>query len=90
MHIRVTLLNFHPGSHLKKISEQECLTKIAESINLAHQAVPDVVAVIENTAGQGTNLGCKFEHLAQIIEQVEDKTRVGICIDTLPYICCRV
>ncbi|WP_159738075.1 deoxyribonuclease IV [Vibrio atypicus] len=78
----LTLLNFHPGSHLKKISEQECLTKIAESINLAHQAVPDVVAVIENTAGQGTNLGWKFEHLAQIIEQVEDKTRVGICIDT--------
>ncbi|MUK60461.1 deoxyribonuclease IV [Aliivibrio fischeri] len=78
----LTLLNFHPGSHLKKISEDECLSLIAESINLAHQAVPDVVAVIENTAGQGTNLGWKFEQLAQIIEQVEDKSRVGICIDT--------
>ncbi len=78
----LTLLNFHPGSHLKKVSEQECLATIAESINLAHKTVPDVVAVIENTAGQGTNLGWKFEHLAEIIEQVEDKDRVGVCIDT--------
>ncbi|MCZ4294376.1 deoxyribonuclease IV [Vibrio sinaloensis] len=78
----LTLLNFHPGSHLKKISEEECLSRIAESINLAHQAVPGVVAVIENTAGQGTNLGWRFEHLAEIIEQVEDKSRVGVCIDT--------
>lgn len=76
------LLNFHPGSHLKKISEQECLSLISESINLAHQAVPNVVAVIENTAGQGSNLGWRFEHLAQIIDQVEDKSRVGVCIDT--------
>lgn len=78
----LTLLNFHPGSHLKQVSEKECLATIAESINLAHQAVPDVVAVIENTAGQGTNLGWRFEHLAEIIEQVEDKSRVGVCIDT--------
>lgn len=78
----LTLLNFHPGSHLKKISEADCLSLIAESINLAHQAVPDVVAVIENTAGQGTNLGWRFEHLAEIIAQVEDKSRVGVCIDT--------
>lgn len=78
----LTLLNFHPGSHLKKISEKECLARIAESINLAHQAVPEVIAVIENTAGQGTNLGWRFEHLAEIIAQVEDKSRVGVCIDT--------
>jgi deoxyribonuclease-4 len=78
----LTLLNFHPGSHLKKISEQQCLAKIAESINLAHQAVPNVIAVIENTAGQGTNLGWRFEHLAEIIDQVEDKSRVGVCLDT--------
>ncbi|WEM41898.1 deoxyribonuclease IV [Photobacterium sp. DA100] len=76
------LLNFHPGSHLKKISEAECLALIAESINLAHTAVPNVVAVIENTAGQGSNLGWRFEQLASILEQVEDKSRVGICIDT--------
>ncbi|UPQ88489.1 deoxyribonuclease IV [Vibrio sinaloensis] len=78
----LTLLNFHPGSHLKKISEKACLARIAESINLAHQAVPEVIAVIENTAGQGTNLGWRFEHLAEIIEQVEDKSRVGVCLDT--------
>ncbi|GAD90150.1 putative endonuclease 4 [Vibrio halioticoli NBRC 102217] len=78
----LTLLNFHPGSHLKKISESECLARIAESINLAHQAVPNVIAVIENTAGQGTNLGWKFEHIAEIIEQVADKSRVGVCLDT--------
>ena len=76
------LLNFHPGSHLKKIPEDKCLSLIAESINMAHQAVPNVVAVIENTAGQGSNLGWRFEQLASIIEQVEDKSRVGVCIDT--------
>lgn len=76
------LLNFHPGSHLNKISERDCLARIAESINLAVEAVPNVVAVIENTAGQGSNLGWRFEHLAEIIEQVEQKERVGVCLDT--------
>lgn len=75
-------LNFHPGSHLKQVSESECLTTIAESINLALDKTTGVSAVIENTAGQGSNLGFKFEHLAEIIDQVEDKSRVGICIDT--------
>lgn len=78
----LTLLNFHPGSHLNKISESECLARIAESINLAIDAVPNVVAVIENTAGQGSNLGWRFEHLAEIIDQVENKRRVGVCLDT--------
>ena len=76
------LLNFHPGSHLNKISEQDCLARIAESINIAVSKVPNVVAVIENTAGQGSNLGYRFEHLAEIIEQVDDKSRVGVCLDT--------
>lgn len=75
-------LNFHPGSHLKEITEQDCLARVAESVNLAHQQVPEVVAVIETTAGQGSNVGYRFEHLARIIEQVEDKSRVGVCIDT--------
>jgi len=75
-------LNFHPGSHLKKISEMKSLERIAESINLAIAKVPKVVAVIENTAGQGTNLGYRFEQLAEIIDQVEDKSRVGVCLDT--------
>lgn len=76
------LLNFHPGSHLQKIDEQHCLQRIAESINLAIDAVPNVIAVIENTAGQGSNLGWRFEHLAEIIYYVEDKSRVGVCLDT--------
>ncbi|MEC8917958.1 MAG: deoxyribonuclease IV, partial [Pseudomonadota bacterium] len=76
------LLNFHPGSHLKKISERDCLARIAESINEAHAATRSVVAVIENTAGQGSNLGFRFEQLAEIIERVDDKDRVGACIDT--------
>lgn len=78
----IKLLNFHPGSHLKKITEDECLTRIAESINIALEATEFVTAVIENTAGQGTNMGFRFEHLAEIIAQVEQKERVGVCIDT--------
>lgn len=76
------LLNFHPGSHLNQISEANCLSRIAESINIALQQTEGVIAVIENTAGQGTNLGYRFEHLAEIIEEVEDKSRVGVCLDT--------
>ncbi|MBH8579408.1 deoxyribonuclease IV [Bisbaumannia pacifica] len=78
----LSLLNFHPGSHLKKISEAECLSRIADSINEALSHTRGVTAVIENTAGQGTNLGWRFEHLAEIIAQVEDKSRVGVCLDT--------
>lgn len=75
-------LNFHPGSHLKQVTESECLSTIAESINRALDKTAGVSAVIENTAGQGSNLGFKFEHLAEIIDQVDDKSRVGVCIDT--------
>ncbi|MCK5294586.1 MAG: deoxyribonuclease IV [Arcobacteraceae bacterium] len=88
-------LNFHPGSHLQKFgkkvenrdelideAELQCLEVIAESINIALDKTKNVKAVIENTAGQGTNLGYKFEHLAYIIDKVEDKSRIGVCIDT--------
>lgn len=75
-------LNFHPGAHLGLISEKECLALIAESVNITLERTHGVTAVIENTAGQGSNLGFRFEHLAEIIGQVEDKTRVGVCIDT--------
>ncbi len=78
----IQLLNFHPGAHLKQISEDECLTRIAESINITLDKTKGVIAVIENTAGQGSNVGYKFEHLAVIIDGVEDKTRVGVCLDT--------
>jgi len=76
------LLNFHPGSHLRKISEDECLATVADSINWALDQTKDVIAVIENTAGQGSNVGYRFEHLAAIIDGVEDKSRVGVCLDT--------
>lgn len=76
------LLNFHPGSHLNKISTEDCLSRIAESINLALAETNGVTAVIENTAGQGSNLGYEFEHLKYIIDRVDDKTRVGVCLDT--------
>ncbi|MBO5878432.1 MAG: deoxyribonuclease IV [Alistipes sp.] len=75
-------LNFHPGSHLKKISEEESLALVAESINIALDKTEGVTAVIENTAGQGSNLGYAFWHLAYIIDRVEDKSRVGVCLDT--------
>ncbi len=75
-------LNFHPGSHLRKISEEECLARVADSINWALERTEGVTAVIENTAGQGSNVGYRFEHLAAIIEQVEDRSRVGVCLDT--------
>ena len=78
----INRLNFHPGSHLKKIEIDACLDRIAESINIALDQTKGVTAVIENTAGQGTNLGHTFEQLAHIIGKVEDKSRVGVCIDT--------
>ena len=76
------LLNFHPGSHLNKISIEECLDKIAANINLALSMTSGVTAVIENTAGQGSNLGNRFEEIRYIIDRVKDKSRVGYCIDT--------
>ena len=75
-------LNFHPGSHLKRIDEHGSLDRIAESINMALERTSGVTAVIENTAGQGSNLGFSFYQLAYIIDRVEDKSRVGVCIDT--------
>jgi deoxyribonuclease IV len=81
-HLGIRMLNFHPGSHLNKTGETECLKIIAESINWSLEKTTLVKAVIENTAGQGSNMGWRFEHLAEIMEQVEQKDRVGVCIDT--------
>lgn len=78
----LTMLNFHPGSHLNKISEEECLDQIAREINAALSQTKGVTTVIENTAGQGTNLGWRFEHIRRIIDGIDDKSRVGVCIDT--------
>ncbi|NTU97349.1 MAG: deoxyribonuclease IV [Chlorobiaceae bacterium] len=78
----LSMLNFHPGSHLNGVTTDDCLRLIAESINIALDNSRGVTAVIENTAGQGTNLGFRFEQLAALIAMVEDKTRAGICLDT--------
>ncbi len=78
----LSLMNFHPGSHLRKISEEECLDIIAESINITLDKTNSIVAVIENTAGQGSNLGYAFWQLGYIIDKIEDKSRVGVCLDT--------
>jgi len=78
----LTMLNFHPGSHLNLISLDDCLKRISDSINWTLERTSGVTAVIENTAGQGSNVGFSFSHLAQIIDKVDDKSRVGICIDT--------
>jgi deoxyribonuclease-4 len=82
MDLDLCYLNFHPGSHLKKIEEDKCLDLIGESINMSLEQSKGVTAVLETTAGQGTNMGFKFEHMAHIIDKVEDKSRVAVCIDT--------
>ncbi len=75
-------LNFHPGSHLRKISEEECLDRIADAMNETLKQSSSVTLVIENTAGQGSNLGYRFEHLRYLIDKSIDKSRVGVCLDT--------
>lgn len=78
----LTMLNFHPGSHLNEIDPESCLDMIAENINRTLEVTKGVKAVIETTAGQGSNLGNEFEHIAHIIDKVEDKSRIGVCVDT--------
>lgn len=81
----LTMLNFHPGSHLNKISIQECLDKIADNINKALSVTNGVTAVIENTAGQGSNVGNRLEEIRYIIDRIDDKSRVGVCLDTCHF-----
>lgn len=78
----LTMVNFHPGSHMREMEPEACLDLIADSLNLVLDRSEGVKAVIENTAGQGSNLGYSFEQIARIIDRVEDKTRIGVCIDT--------
>lgn len=75
-------LNFHPGSHVNGIDEDKCLDLIADSVNIALEQTSGVTAVLESTAGQGSNLGWNFSQLAHIIDKIHDKSRVGVCIDT--------
>ncbi len=78
----LTMLNFHPGSGLGKQSEEQTMDTIAESVNMALDKTGGVTAVIETTAGQGSHVGYKFEHLAYMIDKIEDKSRAGVCLDT--------
>ncbi|MBZ2279270.1 deoxyribonuclease IV, partial [Buchnera aphidicola] len=78
----LNFLNFHPGSHLNHITESHCLKIIAESLNIALDKTKNIVAVIENTAGQGSNMGYSFEHLYEIIQKIDNKNRIGVCLDT--------
>jgi len=78
----VRLLNIHPGSHLRELTEVECMNYIADSINIVLSQTKNVILVIENTAGQGSNLGYKFEHLAYLINKTKNMQRIGVCIDT--------
>lgn len=78
----IALYNFHPGSHLRAMTEDACLKRIAESVDIALAETEGVTAVIENTAGQGSNLGFRFEQLARLIERIRHADRVGVCLDT--------
>ncbi|KNE61379.1 apurinic endonuclease (APN1) [Allomyces macrogynus ATCC 38327] len=78
----IKFYNFHPGSTVGECTEDECITHIATEVNKALAATTSVMAVIENTAGQGNNVGYKWEHLRDLIAQIKDKDRVGVCLDT--------
>ena len=78
----LSMLNIHPGSHLRLISEEACMERIANAINSAHEETCGITVVLENTAGQGSNIGYSFEHLAFMIKRVSDKSRIGFCFDT--------
>lgn len=78
----LTFLNFHPGAHVNLITEEECLERISQAMNLIFGRTEHASLVIEGTAGQGSNVGYRFEHLAAIIGMVEQKERVGVCLDT--------
>ncbi|MGA3051481.1 MAG: deoxyribonuclease IV [Chitinispirillaceae bacterium] len=80
--IGLPLLNIHPGSHLKLVTEEACMRQIAEAVNRAHKETEGVTVVFENTAGQGSNVGHSFEQIAFMIGLVADKSRVGFCLDT--------
>ncbi len=79
--LQLPYLNIHPGSH-GRTDEERCIARIAESINRALSQTKSVTILLENTAGQGSSVGYRFEHLAEIIDKIEDKTRIGVCIDT--------
>jgi len=76
------LYNFHPGSAVGGIETDKALEQVADAVNIAHSRTSNVTACIENTAGQGNNLGRTFEQIKKIIDKVKDQSRVGVCLDT--------
>ena len=82
MQLGLKYLNFHPGSHLREITVEDCLKLIAGEVKSVLAETEGVCAVIENTAGQGSNVGSSFEELARLIELIDEPGRVGVCIDT--------
>jgi AP endonuclease 1 len=77
----IRLYNFHPGSTLGDTKEAAC-GRIAAQLNKSHKATNSVITVLENMAGSGNVIGSTFEDLRDIIAKVDDKSRVGVCIDT--------
>ncbi|NPB05563.1 MAG: deoxyribonuclease IV, partial [Aquificae bacterium] len=75
-------LNFHPGARGDRYSEDRALRLVAAALNRLIEETEKVVFVVENTAGQGTTIGYRLEHLARILELVRYKDRVGVCLDT--------
>ena len=79
----LTMLNIHPGSYLRVITPEEGCARIAMSVNRALAQSRSVKIVLENTAGTGANLGSRFEELRAMIDGIDDKSRVGVCLDTM-------
>ncbi|KIP11588.1 hypothetical protein PHLGIDRAFT_27828 [Phlebiopsis gigantea 11061_1 CR5-6] len=78
----LTFYNFHPGSSVGQTTQEESLSLVAQCLNRAHKETSSVVTVIESMVGSGNVLCSKFEEIGKIIEEVEDKSRVGVCLDT--------
>lgn len=76
-------LNFHPGSHLRLLTPQAACERVAKSMNTALAETQGVTLVVENTAGSGGNLGSTFEELRIILDNIDDASRVGVCLDTM-------
>lgn len=77
----IRMYNMHPGSDVHK-DRAQCLKRISRCLNAAIAQVPGVVILLENMAGQGNVVGSSFEELAAIIDGVDDKSRIGVCLDT--------
>lgn len=85
--ISCTNVFYSPGSTLG-LPRSEALARIASQLNRAHKETKSVKTILENMAGQGNIIGAVFEDLRDIIEQVKDKNRVGVCLDTCHLFVC--